>query len=232
MPAKNVVKTYVENGYYHIYNRGVEKRIIFQDDRDYKVFLRFLKEYLSPPPTLKNLRTSFTLQGSSFQSIPHQTKNYHQEIELLAYCLMPNHFHLLIHQKTARSIDKFMKSLLTRYVIYFNKRNSRTGPLFQGIYKAILVQEEPYLLHLSRYIHLNPSEYTLPLTSAYSSYANYLGLQNTPWIKTDLILSFFNQATLPLPKNITTYQQFVEEYQMESQSFLDELTLELEPVTL
>ena len=84
MPAKNVLKVYVENSYYHIYNRGVEKRIIFKDDQDYGVFLGYLKEYLSPPNDVIKLKQEFTLKGESFKGVPRQPNNYSKEIELLA----------------------------------------------------------------------------------------------------------------------------------------------------
>src|SRR3989344_8907196 len=155
MPKKNSIKTYVKNGYYHIYNRGVEKRTIFEEDFDYKVFLNYLKEYLEPVNETKKRKTIFTLKGGSFQGVPHQPKNYFQRIELIAFCLMPNHFHLLIKQNDQKVIEHFMRSLATRYSMYFNKKYKRVGKLFQGHYKAVLVSDDRQLLHLSRYIHLN-----------------------------------------------------------------------------
>lgn len=210
MPAKNLIKISIENGYYHIYNRGVEKRIIFEDEQDYKVFLGYLKEYLSPPPKIEELMKSFTLQGTTFQGIPHINKNYFQKVELLAYCLMPNHFHLLIKQIKKDSMEGFMRSLATRYSMYFNKKYDRVGSLFQGIYKASMIDTDNYLLYLSRYIHLNPAEYTRNLVSAYSSYGDYLELRKTSWVKTNEILAFFGKANTNIFKNIDSYKKYVE----------------------
>ena len=98
MPARNVVKTYVAGGYYHIYNRGIEKRIIFQDEMDYKTFLKYLKEALSAPREPKELR-KIELQGGTLLINPRQVKSFENTINLIAYCLMPNHFHLLVKQK-------------------------------------------------------------------------------------------------------------------------------------
>ena len=98
MPRKNSLKTYIKDGYYHIYNRGVEKRIIFEDEQDYKVFLSYLKYSLLPPPKPEDIKTIFTLQGLPFKGIPRMPKNFQGKMELLAYCLMPNHFHLLVKQ--------------------------------------------------------------------------------------------------------------------------------------
>lgn len=226
MPSKNTYKIYAENTYYHIYNRGVEKRKIFKDEQDYKVFLNYLKEYLSPPHDRNDFKTTFNLQGQTFKGVRRLPKNYHKEIELTAFCLMPNHFHLLIKQVNKNSMQRFMQSLITRYSMYFNKRYDRVGTLFQGRYKAALITGESYLLHLSRYIHLNPSEHTTDLEGWYSSYSNYLGKKAADWLKSDLILSFFDQAKLPFLEKTNTYKDFVEKYKKDSQRILGKLTLE------
>lgn len=226
MTRKNTFKVDVEEGYYHVYNRGVEKRTIFQNEQDYKVFLKYLKEYLTPPPEKKILKRDFTVKDTVFKGIPRQPKNYYKEIELSAYCLMPNHIHLLIKQKSKGSMKEFLHSLLLRYSMYFNKKYDRVGPLFQGRYKAVLITKDPYLLHLSRYIHLNPLDYTGNLVNAYSSYANYLGLRKTSWLKSNMILSFFDQATLVELKKVNSYQDFVEKYKKDSAKILGELTLD------
>jgi len=226
MPQKNSIKNYLADGYYHIYNRGVEKRKIFLDAQDYKVFLKYLKEYLSPTEKPENLKTIFTLQGASFKGIPRQRKNYLTQINLHAFCLMPNHFHLLLKQSMDNSMEKFMRSMCTRYSMYFNKKYQRVGKLFQGHYKAVLISEENYLLHLSRYIHLNPSEHTKNLTEAYSSYADYLKRRKTDWLNSKFLLSFFENATAPDFKKFNSYQKFVEENARNVRLTLGNLTLE------
>lgn len=226
MPSKNTYKIYAEDTYYHVYNRGVEKREIFKDEQDYKVFLNYLKEYLSAPPDRSDFKTTFTLQGQTFKGVRRLPKNYHKEIELTVFCLMLNHFHLLIKQVNKNSMQRFMQSLITRYSMYFNKKYDRVGTLFQGRYKAALITGESYLLHLSRYIHLNPSEHTTDLKSWYSSYANYLGKRKSDWLKSDIILSFFSQAKLPFLEKTNTYKDFVTKYKKDSHRILGELTLE------
>ena len=230
MPSKNSVKTYAPNAFYHIYNRGVEKRNIFQDQQDYRVFLKYLKEYLSPPPNRKKLMQTFTLQGQTFQGIPRQVKNYTNEIDLLAYCLMPNHFHWLVYQYPKNAIQRFTQSMLTRYSMYFNKKYKRVGSLFQGKYKAAMITDETYLLHLSRYIHLNPQKYGVSITKAYSSYGDFIGLRKTVWVKPDLILDYFKKGAAPGVKSNNSYQRFVEEGREDDQKILGGLTLELEPL--
>ncbi|EKE13188.1 MAG: hypothetical protein ACD_13C00066G0005 [uncultured bacterium] len=227
MPGRNTIKMYIQGGYYHLYNRGVEKRRIFLDAQDYKVFLNYLKEYLSPPPKKSEIKKkTFTLQGQSFKGISRLPKNYFQEIELLCFCLMPNHWHMLIKQSSLYSVTKFVRSLMTRYSMYFNKKYKRVGNLFQGRYRAVLVNDEAYLLHLSRYIHLNPSELTNDLLSAYSSYGDYLNLRHTPWIKSDYILSQFNDKVGVEFKKFNNYKDFIEKYQQEDKLILGNLTID------
>jgi putative transposase len=229
MPAKNSVKIYSANTVYHVYNRGVEKRIIFLDKQDYKVMLGYLKEYLSPPPAMEErIKKSFILQGRTFKGLERLPNNFFKKIELLAYCLMPNHFHFLIKQNDDKnSLREFMQSLISRYATYFNKRHERIGSLFQGKYKATMVENEGYIFHLSRYIHINPAEYTKDLINTYSSYAEYLGIRHTIWIKPDLILSYFNnQKLLPNYNGANSYKNFVEHYLKDNQNVVAGLTLE------
>lgn len=206
MPAKNSIKIDKEDSYYHVYNRGVDKRTIFEDEQDYKVFLGYLKEYLSPQKELSELRVEFTLKGSTFKGIPRLVNNYFGQINLLAYCLMPNHFHLLIKQNDVGMMKNFMRSVSTRYSVYFNTKYARSGSLFQGIYKAVMISNENYLLHLSRYIHLNPLELTHNIEEAYSSYGDYVGLRNTSWLNKDDIQSYFSENII----NKLSYKMFVE----------------------
>ncbi len=206
MPAKNSVKFDIEEIYYHVYNRGVDKRVIFEDEQDYKVFLGYLKEYLSPSRPLSEFEIEVTLKGSTFKGIPRLVNNYSDQIDLVCYCLMPNHFHLLLKQRDVGSMKNFMRSIATRYSVYFNKKYERSGSLFQGVYKAVAVSNESYLLHLSRYIHLNPKELKNNLSDSYSSYADHIGMRNTSWVKKDVIQSYFSNKN----GNRSSYQAFVE----------------------
>lgn len=198
MAAKNSIKLYVDDGYYHLYNRGVAKTPVYLDEQDYAVFLSYIKEYLTPPAQLD----AIDLEKINQKRI-YIRRNYFDEIELLAFCLMPNHFHLLLKQKETRSIEFFMRSLLIRYASYFNKRYQRVGHLFQDVYKGILIQHEEYWLWLSRYIHRNSIDLLKPDQGlkdySYSSYPNYLGVRKSEWVKTEEILAMFKD-----------YQEFVE----------------------
>jgi len=139
---------------------------------------------------------------------------------------MPNHFHLLLNQSEKTALQKFMQSLTVKYSIYFNKKYDRVGQLFQGRFRAVLINDDSYLLHLSRYIHLNPQEVTENLTESYSSYADYLGLRKTKWVKPDLILNYFNKKLAPEFKKFNSYKDFVEKSKKDLSEMLGKLTLE------
>jgi len=211
MPGRNSIKQYISNGYYHIYNRGVEKRLIFQDEQDYSVFLGYLKEYLTPKNE-KGLRMRLSDPNISSKERDRVLKslrmnNFADEITLLAYCLMPNHFHLFIKQKSANSIDKFMRSLCTRYTMYFNKKYKRVGSLFQSVYKAVSILNESQFLHLSRYIHKQAlASQGESLEDQPCSYKEYLGLRKTEWVKPDEVLSYFSTTNPTL-----SYESFIKE---------------------
>jgi len=212
VPARNVIKQYLESGYYHVYNRGVAKNLIFRDDQDYSVFLSYLKEYLSPsvPPSPQEIKEAGRL---------YLRKNYLNEIELIVYCLMPNHFHLLLKQRQPRSMESFMRSLTTRYSVYFNRKYNRVGHLFQGIYRAIIVTKEEYFLWLSRYIHLNPLDILGPGKSLssypYSTYAIYLRQRKVEWVLPERILSM-----------VKDYRRFVEGARTMAPADFEQFTLE------
>lgn len=210
MPQKNSRKEYEPGGYYHVYNRGVEKRIIFCDEADYKTFLGYLKLYLTKP----------NLQGLALKDEDGHTispsrvpRNFVDDLELHAYCLMPNHFHFLLRQNNEKTMAEFMHSLMMKYVMYFNKKYQRVGSLFQGRYKCVRIESEQQYTYVSKYIHRNPVD-ILPTGPGpeglreykYSSYQNYLGLFTQSWIKKDDILSYFSKTNPKL-----TYQNFVEE---------------------
>src|SRR3989344_6913923 len=185
MPAKNLYREDKEGIYSHIYNKGVEKRIIFNDEKDYEVFQGFLKDYLTIPQDPENIKKEFSVHGRIFRGTPHQPKNYFNKVELIAYSLMPDHFHLLLRQKARGSLESFIRSLCTRYSIYFNKKYQHTGALFEGPYKSVQIKDKTRMLYLTRYLHH---------AGGYSSYARYLGKMATSWVNPEIVQSFFDRA--------------------------------------
>ena len=146
---------------------------IFETDEDYRRFEFFIERLLSPAP----YKNQF---GREYQ-------NFHTKIEIHSYCLMPNHYHFLIKQNQQGAIKDFIKSLTTSYAMDFNKRHARIGPLFESRYKAIPIEEDEYLMQVSRYIHLNPMGFR---SWDYSSYSDYL-YEPKMWVETSLILDMF-----------------------------------------
>lgn len=217
MPPRNRVKEYSRNGYYHIYNRGVEKRIIFQDPQDHGVFLSYLKEYLLPKDEkelmerLSNPSTDYHERDSILKAL--RLNNFSDEITLLAYCLMPNHFHFFVKQKSENSIDRFMQSLSTRYTMYFNRKYRRVGKLWQDAYKAVLINVDPQFVYLSKYIHrqaLASQGQTLQSWEAQpSSFDDYIGKRKTEWVHPEEVLAFFRKSATA--KN---YEAFVQDSEL------------------
>lgn len=224
MPSKNTVKIYLENGYYHVYNRGVEKREIFLDEQDCVVFLHYIRMYLSP---IEELQNSVQPGMRILRFIPLNLSN---EINLISFALMPNHIHLQLKQISKDGVTKFMRRLSTSYAMYFNKKYKRVGPLFQGIFKAANIESDAYLLHLSRYIHLNAMKLKEPKSKInfleFSSYPYYLGDKKASWIKIGEVLNNFNNVRKPNMKDILSYQSFVEDYSADSSGIIGELALE------
>lgn len=177
MPSRNALKTDTPDTYYHVYARGVDKMQIFLDQTDYLYFQSLFKRYLSPVATAGQKDTLYP--------------SYFGNVELLAFCQMKNHFHLLVYQVEQKNMASFMQSMLTSYSKYFNKKYSRTGPLFESRYKASPVTGERYLLHISRYIHLNPRSWQ---RYEHSSIRYYLYGERAEWLIPDRIKSLFAGA--------------------------------------
>ncbi len=133
--------------FYHLYNRGVEKRIVFQDQADYVRFIRLLYLANATVPYVHKLVKEKTLA---------EIERKQTLVSIGAYCLMPNHFHVLVRADNDTGISEFMKKLLTGYSMYFNKRYERVGAVFQGKFRAEHVDDDRYLKYLFAYIHLNP----------------------------------------------------------------------------
>lgn len=188
MPSRNIIKIDVPKSYYHIYARGASKQPIFIEPSDYKYFESLLARYLSKNPAISK-------EGVPY---PHLTGS----IALLAYCLMGNHFHLLVYQEESGSMARLMRSLMTSYSRYFNHKYKRTGSLFESRYKASRIDRQSYLQHISLYIHLNPRYWK---TYSYSSLRYYKKGKSPGWLQIDEILSLFG--------SVQKYMNFVGDYE-------------------
>lgn len=196
MPGR--ITPLVSGEYYHIYNRGNEKRKIFTKAWDYKRFQKTFYYY-----QFNSLRQSFSKFTKADLGLfkPDSEKRI---VEVVCYCLMPNHFHFLMRQLQENGISKFVGQLSNSYTKYFNTKYKRIGSLFQGTFKAVHINTDEQLLHVSRYIHLNPVVSGIvkkPESYRWSSYLEYI--RNKPFYSSPQeILNFFSS-----PKK---YQEFVE----------------------
>ncbi len=201
MPSRNVLKVEAPESYYHVYARGSTRQTIFLEKSDFEYFERLFQRYLA-----RN-----NLVNSGGQPYP-----YHGDrLRLLCYCLMPNHFHLLVYQEAEKAMSAFMRSLMTSYSRYFNTKYKRTGSLFESRYKAVRIDQQNYLEHVTRYIHLNPRYWK---RYRYSSVCFYARPPIPGWLKPEAILSLFESGA--------AYVAFLEDYE-NHKAMLDQIKHEL-----
>ena len=166
---------------YHIYNRGTDKRSIVQDYHDADRFMQSLTEFNALEPIGSIYEHSFRkhqLGGSTSKCDLELEKASDGLVHIIAYCLNPNHFHLILEQASERGIEKFMQRLGTGYTMYFNNKHERSGALFQGKFKAVHIESNAQLLHLSVYVNLNFRVHQYPesaLLRIRSSWEEYTG---------------------------------------------------------
>lgn len=196
MPGR--ITPFVNGEVYHIFNRGIDRRPTFTGRKECRraidaiAFYRFLK----PPLSLsKFLRLESEKQNDVLDILIQSDKL----IEILCYCLMPNHFHFLLRQTKNQGISKFLSNLQNSYTRYFNIRHERDGSLFLDQFKAVRVETDEQLIHVSRYIHLNPHTgyvvKTLDELEQYpwSSFPDYLQGKGE-FVDVQFILSFFGST--------------------------------------
>lgn len=162
---------------YHVFNRGVEKRNVFTDKRGYSRFLETIQYYQQIYPQVR---------FSKADKDKKENLSDKKLVEIIAYCLMPNHFHFLLRQVSDNGISTFVRRLINSYTRYFNTKNERVGSLFQGPFKAVRMESDEQLLHVTRYIHLNPLAGYLVKNLRnfeWSSYLGYIGLEDNKLCK-------------------------------------------------
>jgi putative transposase len=196
--------------YYHIYNRGVDKRNVFEVEGDYLRFLRILLEFnrLDPIGSLVDLEEKLRSESNSLlKALPgKENRNLHEGIgfqtptqsqrlvDIICYCLNPNHFHLLLRQLSDEGISKFLHKIGVGYTNYFNLKNNRTGALFQGRFKSVEIDSNEDLLWVSAYVNANAQIHGLIKDAAnyiWCSYPEYLDLNNENFCHKDIISKQF-----------------------------------------
>ncbi len=188
MPSKNTVKIFAPETYYHVFSRGWNKTKLFREDSDYSYFESLLMRAFAPEIVEDG-------RGRPY-------RNFYSEVHLNAYCLMDNHFHLLLYQIDERGITMAMKSVLTSYSMYFNAKYKQRGSVFESTYKAVAITNHEQLMHITRYIHLNHRNYA---TWARSSYQDYMNGRCRSWIDHTPILELFSSGQ--------EYIEFVNDYE-------------------
>lgn len=185
--------TFFPGGFFHIYNRGINHERIFFFAGDYRYCISLIKKY-----------------------------SVICDISIIAFCLMPNHYHLVLRQNSDKSVSQFIGVVFNAYVQGLNKKHGRNGTLFQGRFKDVHIDEENYILQLCRYLHLNPVKAMLvekPEEWPFSDYNDWIGKRIFAKVDIDFSSSYF--------RNPNDYQQYVMEYKMsEDQKDIQEYLLE------
>lgn len=216
MPSEYYNRNFRPQHFYHIFNRGAYKNKIFLNKDDYEIFISILAYYLTYPKT-KNF--AYQKKVNEFQ-VPYLEKE--QTVHLVAYCLMPNHFHLLLKQlpnaTKETNISNLMKRVSITYAMYYQNKHKHEGALFQSKFKNTTVDTDEQLVYLSKYIHMNPIRLINKLEKyQFSSYQAYINKTELPkWLHPEYVLKF--------KKN---YRKFIElPVEDEETSVIEKLILE------
>lgn len=218
MPQRKVI--FANNEYYHVFNRSIHKEPILTKHRDCQRALKTLEYYrFENPPIRLSYFLAFGVDKrlEIIRSLSNKAKKI---VDIISFVFMPNHFHFLLKQNEDKGISKFLALFQNSYSRYFNTKNNRQGHVFQGQFKAVWIENEDQLLHINRYIHLNPyTSYVVKTLSeleqySYSSLPDYLNGQRETICNTQEILSHFSTNK--------KYKDFLF-YQADYQRKLDEI---------
>lgn len=200
---------FIKGEYYHIFNRGVDKRDVFSDAKDYQRFLLAME-------LLNNKEDGLMIEWRNFQYgnrkaslddfLKLSFRKWEPLVQIVVYCLNPNHYHFILKQVADKGIERFMHKLGTSHTKFYNKKQKRSGSLFQGVFKSAYIDSDEYLLYLSAYINKNNfiHGYNKNDSWPYSSLAVYLGKRRDRLVNTDVVLKQFtgkNQYKEFLKKN-------------------------------
>lgn len=210
-------KNFTKGHIYHLYNRGNNKEIIFRDKQDYRAFLFRLglaiginKDDLNACDITKSIKSKIRINGSK----PHLFK-------LHAFCLMPNHLHLLIEQCGDESISKLLLKVFTSFSKYINSKHKRVGHVFQDQFKSVRIETNPQLMLISSYIHMNPvKDFVVnePEEYKWSSYADFSENRDNPIVNKGFLTEIFGGKNNFIKENNRLYKQTISKVPFE---FLD-----------
>ena len=184
--------------YYHIYNRGVDKRNVFMDDRDFIRFLRSMREFnrIESVGSLHELNQFRKKNRDPISKFANANLEIGSLVEIIAYCLIPNHYHFILRQLSDNGIAKFMHKIGIGYTMYFNEKHKRSGSLFQGKYKFIPIENSYYLCKLFVYVNYNHEIHNLGKNEnwPWSSYLDVVGKRNGTLCNLNIIKEEFGLA--------------------------------------
>lgn len=193
----------VENEYYHVYNRGAHKNVIFKEHSDYVRFLFYILYLQSPSIQLRPtraIRKNALSEGFEVKEEKVDQLLKERQVDLTAFCLMPNHYHLLVSGVSKTGVSEYLQRVSVAYTMYFNRKYGTSGHVFQGRYQTVHVKDDDQLMHLSAYIHRNPREIKAWRGKEehypYSSLQDYI--DKNRWgnlISTDIIAGRFENTT-------------------------------------
>jgi len=192
-------QAFANGEFFHVYNRGVDKRIIFTDEYDIRRFFQSMIEFNAVDPI-------GSLYENSFNKLGSETPKFGKKlVNIIAYCLNPNHFHIILEQLIDGGISEFMKRLGGGFTNYFNNKYKRSGALFQGVFKDVHIDSNEYLLHVSAYVNLNDRVHKLggetpKLVRSRSSWEEYTDPKIKGICEKEIILGQF--------KNMDEYKEF------------------------
>uniref|UniRef100_A0A7C4NYZ4 Transposase IS200-like domain-containing protein n=1 Tax=Thermodesulfobacterium geofontis TaxID=1295609 RepID=A0A7C4NYZ4_9BACT len=194
---------------YHVFTKSIAKFTVFLDHKDYARMIELLKYYKNKP----------ILKFSDYKKLK-ETKVYYNSVksetpfvEIIAYCLMPTHIHLVLQEISPSGISEYMRIVLDSYTRYFNKRIGRKGPLWEGRVKRVLVESDEQLLHLTRYVHLNPVSAGIvekPEDWVYSSYREYIGMEKEKVCNKEKFFDFSKKEYKKFVEDRIDYQRSLE----------------------
>lgn len=213
MTAQGSVAVSVSESFCHIYNESPEGKKLFSDAQDYSSFLGFLEEYLLPPKP-ENKTKEFTINGKVYKGVTHMPKNYSGTITLLAYSLTPTQFDLIVRYSDKEILQKFMRSLSTRYSIYFHKKYPDSHKVFKDTYISKEIKDDTNILNLSQKLHQN---------TEMSSLQEYLGTKATEWINTTHVLNIHKNLSKGEYKDfVATKPEKIETKKAEEQKVVEQ----------
>ena len=204
MPIRQ--EPFATDEYYHIFNRGVDHSAVFRTSRDYQHFLSCLEFYRYREPDVR-FSAFRRMNAQTAEAVRFRLEQSGVNVSVLAYACMPNHFHLLVRQEVEFGIHQFLFKALNSFAKYLNTKHRRVGPVFQGNFRAVPVSSDEQLLHVSRYIHLNPVVAGIATmqsleTYPWTSYPYYVG-SSQGWINTSEIIGMIG--------SVPSYRTFVSE---------------------